>query len=153
MPPAYWPAARWRYGLAIARETAAALFQPWLTTVAPLAMMGFSRPDGEMLLWGFLISIPCLAVILLQAVAYEWPILENPLARFLGRISYSIYLWHIVAITAVGSLHLPASIESAAGIVAAVGVATLSHFAIERPGLRLAAKLQQGRARSAAAAV
>jgi len=90
---------------------------------------------------------------LLQAVAYEWRVIENPVARFLGRISYSIYLWHIVAVTAVRYLHVSASIQSAAAIVAVVGIAAMSHFAIERPALRLAAALQQGGVHSASQGV
>ena len=130
------------------------LFQPWLAVVSLLAVVGFAQAGRQtMMLWGFVISIPCLAVVLLQAVAYEWRFLENPVARFLGRISYSIYLWHIVAVTAVRYLHVPASIQSAAVIFAAVGIATMSHFAIERPALRLAAALQQGGVHSASQGV
>jgi peptidoglycan/LPS O-acetylase OafA/YrhL len=122
------------------------LFHPWLAVVSLLIVVALAQTERQiMLLWGFVAAIPCLAVILLQAVAYEWRFLENPVARFLGRISYSIYLWHIVAVTAARYLRLTGWLPYGAAILGAVGIATLSHFAIERPALRLAARWRQPR--------
>jgi peptidoglycan/LPS O-acetylase OafA/YrhL len=128
------------------------LFQPWLAVGSLVVVVAFAQAERQvMLLWGFVAAIPCLAVILLQAVTYGWRFLENPVARFLGRISYSIYLWHIVAVTAVRYLRLQGWLEYGAAFAGAVGIASLSHFAIERPAMRLGARWRQPEAKTATA--
>ncbi len=106
--------------------------------VAVCMLAQLSKP--QMVAWGFTASIPFLVAIILQAIAYEWRILENPVARYLGRISYSVYLWQFVAIrfgeVAVEKLGYPLGqtvSRAAAGLIMSVAVAAGSHHFIESP--------------------
>lgn len=77
--------------------------------------------------------------------------LELPLLRWLGAISYSIYLIHGLAISAAMSVvadYLPglAKLEAAAAVLAltlglTLAVSTLTHRFIERPGIRIGRRL------------
>lgn len=49
---------------------------------------------------------------------------------FVGKISYALYLWHVVFLFALAKL--PATVE----LALAFGAATLSYYVIERPFLR-----------------
>jgi peptidoglycan/LPS O-acetylase OafA/YrhL len=78
-----------------------------------------------------------------QAITYEWWLLENPVGRYLGRISYSVYLWGMVAIAIVERmghdwLHLPVF-----AVVIVIG--SVSHFLIERPFQSLGKKWSRPR--------
>jgi len=68
------------------------------------------------------------------------PVLNNPVMRYLGRISYGIYLWHILAGYVVQDL-IGARLEPPLKIIiwlfAAIGFASISWFAFERPILGL----------------
>ena len=101
--------------------------------------------------WALTASAPFAAILILQAVTYEWRILENSIARYLGRISYGIYLWHLVAVGWV-DLRLPPlspSVRSIAIVALAIFIASVSHFAIERP-IQLAGWALLNRRRAAA---
>jgi peptidoglycan/LPS O-acetylase OafA/YrhL len=58
-----------------------------------------------------------------------------PLVR-LGRISYSLYLWHLPILVAVAGLNRTASVRTIAGVGLAVVVATASRRFVELPFLR-----------------
>ena len=62
-------------------------------------------------------------------------LLDNPPLRYVGRISYSWYLWHWpLLVLAPVALHHPLDTEEALGLVGASGVlATVSYLLIERP--------------------
>jgi peptidoglycan/LPS O-acetylase OafA/YrhL len=67
-----------------------------------------------------------------------WSWLEWPTVRYLGAISYPIYLYHqwgaSVGRRLVGSAH---SLEFAAAVVSTILLASGSYFVIERPFLKL----------------
>ena len=56
---------------------------------------------------------------------------------FLGRISYSLYVWHLLVLSAIGIRVPEVSIRSLIGVAASVGIATASFFLVERRFLRL----------------
>jgi peptidoglycan/LPS O-acetylase OafA/YrhL len=75
------------------------LFHQWLVAPCVVAVVGLAQiPKAIPTPWGTPVVVPLLAVVLIQAITFEWRVLENRVAYFLGRISYSIYLWHLVAI-------------------------------------------------------
>jgi peptidoglycan/LPS O-acetylase OafA/YrhL len=80
-------------------------------------------------------------------------VLASPPARYLGRISYAVFLWHLLVLRGVYALtgwapfsgHLAtAAVLTAAGSVA---VAAVSWVLVERPALALAERLARGRRR------
>jgi peptidoglycan/LPS O-acetylase OafA/YrhL len=62
-------------------------------------------------------------------------VLETPPLVFVGKISYSLYLWHLLALGAIRSTAGPV-----AGLALAFLVATASYFFIELPFLRVKAR-------------
>jgi peptidoglycan/LPS O-acetylase OafA/YrhL len=91
------------------------------------------------------VAVVCVAwgvVVLQQAVAPLRPLtllLANPVARWLGRVSYTVYLVHVPVIrTTRVALGHPGPLRL--GLVSAVitlAVTAAIHYAIERPALRL----------------
>jgi peptidoglycan/LPS O-acetylase OafA/YrhL len=79
--------------------------------------------------------------------------LAHPVSRFLGRISYGVFLWHLLVLRGVYALTgwepfsgrlVTAAVLTVLGSVLA---ATASWVVLERPALRLAERLAGGRAR------
>jgi len=77
--------------------------------------------------------LPLLAILLLHSITFEWRLLENRCMDFLGRISYSIYLWHMVASEVVLGHGLRGGPRAAALMAAAISFGAASYYAIERP--------------------
>lgn len=124
----------------LAERTAA---RSWLPIV-PLVALGASRmasPD-----WrfgpGLTIEALLLAMLLVQLVQLAetplWRWLEHPAVRYLGRISYPMYLWHAwgLSLGKRASFVAP-GLRFALGVAITVGLASLSWALIERPFLRL----------------
>ncbi|HEY1730801.1 MAG TPA: acyltransferase [Terriglobales bacterium] len=88
-------------------------------------------------------STVVVAVLLIQLIfeahspGYRW--LEHPVLRFLGRISYSLYLYHIVAITSIEHLfpHLRLRWLYPLMCAGSVTAAYMSYRFIEQPFLQL----------------
>jgi peptidoglycan/LPS O-acetylase OafA/YrhL len=80
-------------------------------------------------------------------------VLASEPARWLGRISYGVFLWHLLVLSwvysltgwqAFGGRMLPVAVLTVLG---SVGVAALSWVVVERPALRLADRLARRSAR------
>ncbi len=71
------------------------------------------------------------AAVLLVAVVPGAPALENVPLRFLGRISYSLYLWHWPILLLTGTRW--AGVGSLPAVVLAIGIASASTLLIEEP--------------------
>lgn len=88
-------------------------------------------PNRPQSIWATTASAPLAAIIVLQAITYEWRILENPVARYLGRISYGIYLWGFVALGIIRSnRHLG---HGYVLLMVVIVLASFSHYLVERP--------------------
>lgn len=88
-------------------------------------------PEHAQEIWGVLVGVPFAAIIILQAIAYEWRFIENRAAWFLGRISYGVYLWGLVAKGISG--WFGHSLNHTLPFVVVIALASISHYLIERP--------------------
>jgi peptidoglycan/LPS O-acetylase OafA/YrhL len=83
------------------------------------------------------------AVAIVQAIVFSsyrgWRWLEWPVVRYLGLISYSLYLWQQVTLHAANSRleWAPYWAQAAGGIGLTVLFASASYYLVERPFLRL----------------
>ncbi len=108
------------------------VLHPILTPISLITIVGLGQlPRESQLIWGVPLGIPFTVILVLQAITYQWRWLENPVALYLGRISYSVYLWQMVAIAIIhrwghDRYHLPA-------FAAAIVLGSISYFAVERP--------------------
>lgn len=91
---------------------------------------------------GFTVDALLIAIFIVQVLQLHrralWSWLEHPVVRYLGVISYPLYLYHIWGI---GFGHqmgfLPPAFQALAGVLASVLLASGSYFLIERPFLAL----------------
>ena len=103
----------------------------------PLPGMG----PRELIQVGFAATAIGATVLVAFAATTGAALLEARPLRWLGRISYGLYLWHLPVIAVViGALTfagLPRVISGPVGLLAAVGAASLSYRFVEEPFLRL----------------
>lgn len=84
-------------------------------------------------------AVPCIATVLVIAAGtggrhtHLRPI-TNPVARYLGDISYSLYLWHFPVIVLLGTLiTLTGPIEHTIILAIIIGLSGLSYYYLEEP--------------------
>lgn len=115
------------------------ILQPLLGVFSLVALLLLAQlSEHPQSLWGVVLALPFAAIVVLQAVAYEWRVLDNPICHFLGQISYGVYLWGFVAVAAVN--WFGHSIKHSLFFITAIGLASISYFFVERPVLRLASR-------------
>lgn len=108
------------------------VLRPFMAVVSVIAIGAFAQlPALQQGAWGVPAAAPFAAVLVLQAIAYDWRILKTGVMRFLGRISYGIYLWGYVSIALCHRLGHDVKHTLIFGF--AIAIASLSHYAIERP--------------------
>jgi peptidoglycan/LPS O-acetylase OafA/YrhL len=116
------------------------VLRPFLAPVSLIILLLLAQlPEHVQWIYAVTACAPFAAIIVLQAVTYEWRILENSVARYLGRISYGIYLWGFVA-KAIINLHWRVN-NPAFLFMVVVALASISHFCVERPMQALGRKL------------
>jgi len=96
---------------------------------------------AEALLIAFAIS-----QILIVGGMVPWRTLDARPMRYLGRVSYGMYLYHLWGLSvgaAVAGAHAWLAFPS--GVAATVALASISHYAIERPFLAVKARLNADR--------
>lgn len=88
-----------------------------------------------------------LAVILLAVVCRPPDFLNSPMAKYFGRISYSLYLCHEYTRTVIWPRVFPhfkqGPLSFASQLALAIAFASALHFAVERPFLRLKSLLRE----------
>ena len=117
--------------------------------LATLAILAASVYGGELYInrygdvVGFAIEPLLIAILVVQMIAFSsttlWKWTEWNWVRFFGRISYSVYLYQQLTLHAVKSAlaAYPVVIQLAGAILVTVVLATMSHYLIERPFLKL----------------
>jgi peptidoglycan/LPS O-acetylase OafA/YrhL len=117
-------------GLHRVQQLATVLALGVVTTVVALIAFGDSVLSG-----GLLTLFAAAVAVLILTVAVPQPsrlgrLLALPPLVFVGKISYALYLWHVVFLFALDAL--PATVEVGLAVVAA----TVSYYVVERPFLR-----------------
>lgn len=114
-------------------------FPAVITTL--LVYLSFSYTDS-LLYYGFisLFSLS-IAIMILWLVSRErtviHKILETAVMKWIGQISYSLYLWHYVFFEFAKKTFDSVPMQVAAGLIISVAVAAASYYLIEKPFLGL----------------
>lgn len=132
------PAGFWRVMLATPRQSVA-------TVALLLASVYFGAEYGHRYrdIYGFALEPLLIAILLAQVVTYSavplWSWTEWSWVKYLGRISYPLYLYQQVTIGAVSKVlrAFPIPIQLAGVILVTVAIASSSYYVVERPFLRL----------------
>ena len=101
---------------------------------------------------------PLAAVLVVAVLAFEkqTKVRQLPLTSYLGDSSYSIYLWHTMAISVVAKaalvLSLPAPLAFAVAVVSGVMIGAAAHEMLEKP-IATFLKDRRGRRRGMAAGI
>jgi peptidoglycan/LPS O-acetylase OafA/YrhL len=131
------------------------------TTVAVVAMLWVSTVLDKRFDYayshtiGFEVEPILVAVVLVQLIYFSdrvpGSLLNHPIARYCGRISYPMYLYHTLAMMWVAYLLTDSryAIIYSAGVVLTVGAASASYFVVERPFLRMKDRIARSRLSSA----
>jgi len=91
---------------------------------------------------GFTVDAVLVAAFIVQMLRLYrtrlWAWLETPVVRYVGTISYPLYLWHAWGLGAGHHIHAAGPVgQFAAGVLACIALASASYFIIERPFLAL----------------
>ena len=117
-----------------------------LLTVALLAasiFLGGLFYDRYRDVFGFAVEPILFAVLVVQLISFcsslPWRWIEWPVLQYLGRISYSLYLYQQITLHPVRRVLAaqPVVLQLAAAVIFTVIVATASYYLIERPFLKL----------------
>jgi peptidoglycan/LPS O-acetylase OafA/YrhL len=123
--------------------------RPWVTMPLVVAVgLWVHHQKGELSFLGLQCIFPLLVVsTLLRPASITGRILELPPVRFVGRISYSIYLWQMLFfpfwafVTPPHSILLDQIQGSWLRYAALLGVSLLSYYCIEKPMVRIGHRL------------
>jgi peptidoglycan/LPS O-acetylase OafA/YrhL len=80
--------------------------------------------------------LPVLGTAMVIASASDSPLTSNPAVQILGKISYSVYLWHWPIVVGVGYLGAQGRAPVALGMAASIALGWASYAAVENPGRR-----------------
>jgi peptidoglycan/LPS O-acetylase OafA/YrhL len=113
-----------------------------LVVLFPLLMFPFKNRllvDKVIAPFGYSLGAYASAVLIIQIVAYAPRFLTNPVMNYLGSLSYSIYLYHVMLLDLTS--HLLGQVNTAAVVglyvLGTIAAASLSHHLIEKPFMKL----------------
>jgi peptidoglycan/LPS O-acetylase OafA/YrhL len=107
--------------------------------LVPITALGIvTLTFGRWRWWAISQSIEAVLIagmlVLLLAARWQW--LDHPIARYLGALSYSIYLYHMLAWFVAGELVLGEFARALLAAVVTLPLAAASYHLVERPFLR-----------------
>ncbi len=134
----------------VSRAAATVARRAWmpLVTIALILVSRVAMPAGYHYAAGFTVDGLLIAVLLVQLLQLSgtapWRWLDHPVVRYLGFISYPMYLYHQWGLGA--GRHVPQlapGTHLVAGLAATVIFASASYFGIERPFLALKRRFER----------
>jgi peptidoglycan/LPS O-acetylase OafA/YrhL len=141
--------------LALARPEIRAVIERHLSTLVYLALLALygavtyrfgTRPT----VWEASIVPVLIAGTVLRPRSVLGRVLENPVMRWIGRLSYSLYQWELFFVYYPG---VPTTLgvwqTFPVNLIAAVGCATASYYLVERPLIRVGHRLAPAMSREA----
>jgi peptidoglycan/LPS O-acetylase OafA/YrhL len=133
------------------KRVASAGYLP-LVTVGLLYVSRVLTPAGYHYSLGFTVDAALMAIFIVQVVQLAaakdpwWTWLDHPVTRFIGAISYPLYLYHIWGLSAATFMGLDwAPVRIAAATVFSVALASGSYYLVERPFLRMKDRIARHR--------
>ncbi|MBW8892184.1 MAG: acyltransferase [Burkholderiales bacterium] len=129
------------------RRLPAILLKLWPVPVLCLAVVAVSTPWSAPLLayGGFTLVALCAAWLVALAVDDRAPFvpwLKSPFALWIGKRSYSLYLWHYPILMVFSFAGVRSRLTDVVTVVASLVAAHLSYRLIEQPFLRLKGRFQ-----------
>ncbi|HEX9108584.1 MAG TPA: hypothetical protein VF832_15175, partial [Longimicrobiales bacterium] len=112
-----------------------------LATVAALIAVGSTLGRARMFALSYPLKVLLLALLLVQLLKGGErglaALLDRPIMRWLGTMSYSVYLYHYLAWVVVGWMIDRPIMRGVVGAALTLPMAVASYYVVERPCLRL----------------
>lgn len=90
---------------------------------------------------GYLAIIPVISALFILTAKKNSPLLDNALFQFIGKISYSVYLWHWPVVVLVSYLSYSSNLAIVLAIAASFSLGVLSFYMIENPSRKYLKKI------------
>ncbi len=123
-----------------------------ILTLVPIALLFVSRilaPTAWHYGPGFTVDAVLIALWITQVLQLQhslwWSWLEHPVTRYLGTISYPLYLYHLwgFGLGVRAAPDAPRAIQFVLGTLASIVLASGSYYVVERPFLRLKGRFEE----------
>ncbi len=127
----------------LARALTRSAWQPLLTLALLFAAQAGHSSTTFIFTVGYALEPLLTAIFLMQLMWFSdtggWRIFEHPVTRYLGRISYPLYLWQqLTLFTSKRVLEgMPPAVQFVFALAVTVAFASGSYFLVEKPFLRL----------------
>jgi peptidoglycan/LPS O-acetylase OafA/YrhL len=136
-----WLPELWRW---LCSHAGLAWINAGLLAASTAAYLHFGTPYRDTI--GFIVEPVLVATFLVQVIALSittssWAWLNARWIRFLGRISYSTYLYQQLVPNYIEKLHVAPLLETLLVVAAVIALASASYFLVEKPFLRIKDRL------------
>ncbi|SLM50187.1 putative Acyltransferase 3 [Nitrospira japonica] len=116
-------------------------------TLAILLMSRLYGSDSYHYSIGFTVDTFLLTLFVMQIVLqhghWMWTWLDHPVSRYVGKVSYSLYLWHLIGFGVANRMtQFQPVLQLVVALLVGMGLASASYWLIERPFLKIREKNQ-----------
>lgn len=116
-------------------------------TLAMLLMSRLYGSDSYHYSIGFTVDTFLLTLFVSQILLLDrhwmWAWLDHPVSRYVGKVSYSLYLWHLIGFGIANRItNFPPVFQFGVAVLVCIAVASASYWLVERPFLRVKERLR-----------